>query len=182
MNTIRGTSPIRYKQNHPLTPVSRMVGDMRSSTMTTIPAVIKQPHDNSLISFEQNLPQHVPNPEERFEKFTTSLLKNKTLLVPRRLALKRQRATLESPTRKLDPIYTDTLQMELGNPDELILHTDADDDELTTMISQNVHISPTQNRMQSTSNHTSPLRGDTPHTLPTDISLLYRYVILTKMF
>lgn len=175
--TITDTSLIHStNRNYPLTPTSRMAGDMASSTITTIPAVIKHPHENSLISFEQNLPQQIPNADENFEKFTTTLLRNKTLIVPRRLALKRQRASLKSPTRKLDPIYTNTLQMELGNPDELTLHSDHDDDELTTMISQNIHLSPVQNRIQSNSNHTSPLRGDTPHTLPTDISLLYRYV------
>jgi len=175
MSTMADTSFSRYNRSRLLSPASRMVGDMATSTETIIPAILKRPHNNSAMSFEQKLPQHTPNAEENFEKFSTSLLKNKTLLVPRRLALKRQQTSFKPPKKNLEPVYSDTLQMELGNPEEFTIHNDRDDDEPNTIITQNTHLSPEQNRTQSTSNNTSLLRGDTPHTAPTDISLLYRY-------
>jgi hypothetical protein len=167
---------LRYNQSCLLSPASRMVGDMVTSSETTMPAVLKHPHDNSVMSFEHKLPYYTLNAEENFSKFSTSLLKNKTLLVPRRLALKRQQPSLKSSTKKLQPVYSDTLQMELGNPEESTVHNNRDDDEFNTTITQNIHLSSEQNRLKSTSNNTSSLlRGDTPHTAPTDISLLYRY-------
>jgi hypothetical protein len=169
----------RYNRSYVLTPSSRVNGDMAPSVVTTIPQTLKRPHDNSLVSLTQDLPYRTSNPERNFQTFSASSLKNKTLLVPTRLALKRQRATFRGPTMQFEPIQTDALQMELGNAEELTIHNDQDDDDehniITTPI---IHLSPEQNRMQSTSNHTSPLRGDTPHTAPTDISLLYRYVTL----
>jgi hypothetical protein len=176
MNTITDTSPLYITRNHSRTPVSRIIGDMATPTVTAMSSFIKRPHDNSVSSVEQNFPHRISNPQEQFENFSKSLLKNKALLVPTRLALKRQRASLIAPTKKVEPIYSDALQMELGNPEEFTLHSDQGDDELDTMISQNIHLSSEQNRMQSRSNHTSPLRGGTSHTVPTDISLMYRYV------
>jgi hypothetical protein len=176
MNTVTDTSPIRYNGSYTMTPGSQNKDHRATSTMTTMPAAIKHPHDNSAASFTQEFPQRMSNPEQKFQAFSTSLLKNKGLLVPTRLALKRQRASLKAPTMTFEPDRSDILQMELGNPDELLLHSNPDDEEHTTLVSQNTHLLSGQNGMQSTSYRSSPLRGDTPHTAPTDISLLYRYV------
>ena len=177
MNTMAETSSLRFNRSYSQSPASRLVGDMVASTVNTMPPVIRYPHMNSAITMEQNLPYRTSNPEEDFQKFSTKLLRNKTLLVPTRLALKRQRASFKSPNKRLEPMYSDTLQMELGNPEELSLRSDLDEDESKILITQNTRLSFEQNRMQSISNPSGPLREDTPHTLPTDISLLYRYLI-----
>jgi hypothetical protein len=177
MNTIKDTSSLHHNRSHLQTSSSRLIRDTGSSTLTTMLPVITHPHDNSVISMEENLPHRLLNAEENFEKFSTSLLKNKTLLVPRHLALKRQRASLKLPNQKLRPVYSDTLQMELGNPEGFLSNNDRNEGGMNTMMSQYIRLSPEKNRIQSTSNDTTPLRGDTPQTAPTDISLLYRYVI-----
>ncbi|CAF0895140.1 unnamed protein product [Rotaria sordida] len=175
MTTVTDTSNLHHNRNNVKTPTSQIIGDLKTSTKTTMPYNIKDSHHNSLVSFAQDFSQSIPNPKNNFQKFSTSLLKNKALLVPTRLALKRQRASLKPPTLKYEPVRSDTLQMELGNPEELTLHSDQDEDEHTTaMISQYMQLPKEQNRMQSTSNQSSPLREDTPHTGPTDIALLYR--------
>jgi hypothetical protein len=177
MNTIKDTSSLHHNRSHLQTSSYRFIGDTGTSTLTTMLPVITRPHDNSVISMEENLPHGPLNAEENFEKFSASLLKNKTLLVSRHLALKRQRASLKLPNRKLRPVYSDTLQMELGNPEGFLLNNDRNEGGMNTMLSQYIRLSPEQNRIQSTSNDTTPLRGDTPQTAPTDISLLYRYVV-----
>jgi hypothetical protein len=151
---------------------------MRALTDATISPINRRQHDNSVASIEHHLPpiQHVSNPKEDFEQFSNKLMKNKTLVVPRRLALKRQRAPLKPTAKKLAPLYTDSLQMELGNPEELALRSDHGEEDLKTMIS-NIHSSVDHNHSQSISNHSSPRRDETPHTVPADISLLYRYII-----
>ncbi|CAF2439667.1 unnamed protein product [Rotaria sp. Silwood2] len=175
MTAVADTSYLQHNQSNVKTPTSQAIGDLATSTKATMPFNIPESHHNSLVSFAQDLSQRIPNPKDNFQKFSTSLLKNKVLLVPTRLALKRQRASLKPPSLKHEPVFSDKLQMELGNAEELTLHSDHDEDEhSTTMISQHIQLSRERNRMQSTSNQSSPLRGDTPHTVPTDISLLYR--------
>ncbi|CAF3433769.1 unnamed protein product [Rotaria sp. Silwood1] len=175
MTTVTDTPYLHHNRSNVKTPTSQAIGDLTTSTKATMPFNIKDSHHNSLVSFTQNLSQRIPNPKDNFQKFSTSLLKNKVLLVPTRLALKRQRASLKPPTLKCEPVYSETLQMELGNPEELTSHSDHDEDEQTaTTISQHMHLSREHNRMRSTSNQSSPLRGDTPHTVPADIALLYR--------
>lgn len=182
MNTITEVSSSRGNRSCSQTSASRIIRDMATSTVTTIPQALKQPHENSVTSFEQYPEQQHPSPnsQEDFEKFTRKLLKNKSLLVPRRLALKRQRASLRPSSKHLEPLYTDTLQMELGNPGECFSRNGQYDDDLKTTVSQNLRLSSEQCRTQSLSNLSSPVREDTPHTLPTDISLLYRYFLKTN--
>lgn len=170
MNTITDTLRSRYNQSQPIAPPpTQFAGYLTESSETTIPAVTKHPHNNSVILVEPNFPRRMLKPTEDFEKFSKSLMRNKTLLVPTRLALKRQRASFKPRIKKVEPIYSNTLQMELGNPEEVTSHIDRESDEGTIIVSE-------QNQTQGTSNNTNSLRGDTPHTLPTDISLLYRYV------
>jgi len=117
----------------------------RDSTTPTRTSIIKHVHDTSLVSLAYNFASRVSRRQESYEKFSASLLKNKSLLVPTRLALKRQRAAIKSPTLQYEPVRSETFQIELGNPGDI-----------------------------TTSNHINQLREDTPHTLPKDISLLYR--------
>lgn len=176
MTTVTDTSYLHNSRQHVMTPVSRAMGDLTTSTAANMTAAIKNPHFNSLVTFGQDMSHSLPNAEDNFQKFSTTLLKNKALLVPRRLALKRQRASLRPSLKQFEPISTDTLQLELGNPDDSPLHSERDYDERMTLTSHNMRYSREMNRMHSTSNHTTPLREDTPHTLPADISLMYRYV------
>lgn len=176
MNTIAEISSSRCDRSYPQTPASKILRDMGASTVTTIPPVLKQPHDNSVNSFEQNPRQISSPPEENLDQFSKKLLKNKSLLVEARLALKRQRATLQPSARKFEPLYTDVVQMELGNPDEYLHSVSTDDEDVKAFIAQNLQPSPEQYRTQSISNQSSPVREETPHTLPADISLLYRYL------
>lgn len=177
MNTIAEIASSRGNRSYSQTPASRTLRDMGASTVTTIPPVLKHPHENSVNSFEQHHRQSPSQSEENLDQFTRRLLKNKSLLVPTRLALKRQRATVQPLTRRLEPLYSDTVQMELGNPDEYLMHNvSTDDEDLKAIMSQNIQPSPEQYRTQSISNQSSPIREETPHTLPADISLLYRYL------
>ena len=176
MNTIAEASSSRCNRSYAQTPGSRILRDVGASTVTTIPPVLKHPHDNSVNSFEHHPRQSPSQSEENLDQFTRKLLKNKSLLVPTRLALKRQRATLQPSTRRLEPLYSDTVQMELGNPDEYLMHNvSTDDEDLKAIMSENLPSPPEQYRTQSISNQSSPIREETPHTLPADISLLYRY-------
>lgn len=149
-------------------PSSRLDGDPTVSTLTSMPTALKHPHANS-IDFSE---QPTLNAVENFEKFSSCLLKNKNLLVPTRLALKRQRAGFKPPSRQIliEHVNSNTLQMELGNPDEGRTPIDYEsDDGANTLITHTDTIG-----LPSRSNQSSTSR-DTPHTAPTDISLLYRY-------
>ncbi|CAF3662217.1 unnamed protein product [Rotaria socialis] len=174
MTTKAGTSQLLNDKDHGKISTSQVIDDMAGSTLVNMPAGMKDGHPNSLVSFPQDAAQRMRNPKEDFLKFSTSLLKNKGLLVPTRLALRRQRASLKPSAMNYEPIRSDTLQMELGNPEESILHSDRVDVEHNPIVSHTLHLSREKFRMQSSSNQSSPLRGDTPHTVPTDIGLLYR--------
>lgn len=100
---------------------------------------------------------NISAPNQKFRPTTMPSLKSRNLLVATRVALRRQRAALKGPSLQYEPIRSDALQMELANPDESISESN-----YNAMISS------------SLSNHTSPLRQDTPHTAPTDISLTFR--------
>jgi hypothetical protein len=132
---------------------SRMI---RQSTTPTMASVLTHAHDNSLISLAYNFASGVTKRQENYQKFSASLLKNKSLLVPTRLAIKRQQAALQNPSLQYEPLRSETFQIELGNPTDI------------------KSTSPDYNRIKSTSHYTSQLRGDTPHTALTDISLMYR--------
>lgn len=133
---------------------SRMI---RQSTTPTMASVLTHAHDNSLISLAHNFASGVTKRQENYQKFSASLLKNKSLLVSTRLAIKRQQAALQSPSLQYEPLRSETFQIELGNPTDIKSTS-----------------SPDYNRIKSTSHYTSHLRGDTPHTALTDISLMYR--------
>ncbi len=142
-----------YDRSHLETPRSKIIGDFTTPTMSS---VMKHAHDTSLISLAHNFASQISKRQGNYKKFSSSLLKNKSLLIPTRLALKRQRAALKSPSLQYEPIRSNTFQIELGNTDE------------TTATP------PDYTRIKSTSNYTSQFREETPHTLPTDISLMYR--------
>lgn len=125
-------------------------------TTPTLTTVLTHAHDNSLVSLAHNFASQGTKRQESYHKFSASLLKNKSLLVPTRLAIKRQRAALKSPSLQYEPIHSETYQIELGNP--------------TDMISASSDF----RRVKSTSFHTSHVKEDTSHTIPTDIALLYR--------
>jgi hypothetical protein len=131
------------------------------SNMTAMTSIVKHTHENSLVTLAQDFASRTSNRSENHQAFSLSLLKNKSLLVPTRLALKRQRAALKDRSLQYEPIQSDVFQIELGNPDEVLTQKSEDDRH-----SSDYH------RIKSTS---SPSREDTPRTLPTDISLMYRY-------
>lgn len=183
MTTMGDTPNLHHGQDDTKTEMSHIIGDATGSTLVNLQNTGKNAHPNSLVSFLQDIPEHVSNPKQDVLKFSTSLLKNKALLVPTRLALRRQRPSVKASTVLSEPILSNTHQIELGNPEDLPSqndHRNTTNSELNTLGPQVLHLSREKFRMQSTSNQSSPLREDTPHTLPTDISLLYRYVI--KMY
>jgi len=147
-------SPSNFIRSPTETRKSRMI---RNSTTPTRISIVKHAHDTSLVSLAHNFAAGFSKRQENYQKFSASLLKNKSLLVPTRLALKRQRAALKSPTLQYEPIRSETFQIELGNSDDTTIRS-----------------SPEPHRIKSTSNYISLLREDTPHTLPKDISLMYR--------
>jgi hypothetical protein len=123
---------------------SKIHEDIPRPTRTSI---LKHVHDNSLITLAHNFAYQASKRQANYQKFSASLLKNKTLLVPTRLALKRQRAAFKSPTLQYEPIQSETFQIELGNSNNIPSSED--------------------HRIKSTSIHTN-------HTTPNDISLMYR--------
>jgi hypothetical protein len=157
--------PSHYLRSRTVTPRSKIISALATSTMTTMAPAVKHAHDTSLVTLAQDFAHQISKHEEKYEKFSASFLKNKSLLVPTRLALKRQRAALKAPSLQYEPIQSETYQIELGNPDDIVTQDD-----------YHRTISAEENRIKSTSTRLSPLRGDTPHTLPTDISLMYKYV------
>ena len=146
-------SPSNYNRNRLETAKSKLIENVTTPTMSS---VMKHAHDTSLITLAHNFASRLTKREENYQKFSASLLKNKSLLVPTRLALKRQRAALKSPSLQYEPLRSESFQIELGNFDQTTAPT------------------PEYIRTKSTTNSTSQLREDTPHTLPTDISLMYR--------
>jgi hypothetical protein len=143
-----------YIRSRAITAKSNLMGNV--STPTVI-SERKHAHETSLVSFGHHPPSRRSKRPETFQKFSASLLKNKTLLVPTRLALRRQRAALKSPSLQHEPIQSETFQIVLGNP--------TDQDERT---------SPEYRQIKSASNSTSQHKEDLSHPLPTDISLMYK--------
>lgn len=150
---VREFLPSNYNSNRLETPKSKIIGDFNAPTMSS---VMKHAHDNSLISLAHNFASRLSKREANYRKFSESLLKNKSLLVPTRLALKRQRAALKSPSLQYEPIRSAAYQIELGNSEEA------------------TSPSPEYIRAKSTTNSSSHGRDDTPQALPADISLMYR--------
>ena len=74
------------------------------STMTTMTPIIKHAHENSLVSLAHDFAHRGTKRDENYQAFSASLLKNKSLLVPTRLALKRQRAALKDRSLQYEPI------------------------------------------------------------------------------
>ncbi|CAF1116969.1 unnamed protein product [Rotaria sordida] len=146
---------------------SKIIHDLGTSTLTTMTPITKHVHNISLVTLAQNFAHRVSKRQENYQKFSASLLKNKTLLVPTRLALKRQRAAFRSPLLQYEPVRSERFQIELGNLDNTIIQNHRDDTRPTTTPEDD-------NRIRSTSNQTNSLREDTPHILPTDISLMYK--------
>jgi len=147
------SSPSNYYGSRIQTARSRIIGNVPTPTMSS---VIKYAHDTSLVSLAHNFASDISRRQGNYQRFSASLLKNKSLLVPTRLALKRQRAALKSPALQYEPLQSETFQIELGNPDE----------PTATSLGHN--------RIRSTLNYTNQLREETSQTLPIDISLMYR--------
>jgi hypothetical protein len=163
MISITNSSPSNNIRSRTVTARSRSMGDLATPTITPIR---NHPHDISLVSFAHNFVSRTSKRRESYQKFSASLLKNKSLLVPTRLALKRQQAALKSPTLLYEPIRSDTFQIELGNPSDI---TTQNDQQYTKAISSE------HNQIKSTSNYNSgQVKEDIPYTLPTDILLMYR--------
>lgn len=89
-----------------------------SAATSRVTSVLRHAHDTSLISLAQNFASQTTKRENAYGNLSSSLLKNKNLLVPTRLALKRQRAAMRSPLLQYEPIQSETYQIELGNTNE----------------------------------------------------------------
>ena len=122
---------------------------------------MQRTRDAGLVPSAHDLSSRSLNAEENYQRFSGMLLKNKSLLVPTRLALKRQRATLKGLDWQTRSAPLDGLQMELGNSDEFFVDLD-DEDEAE------------QERRPAQPRHTTPLSMVIPRTAPTDMSLLHK--------
>ncbi|CAF1362064.1 unnamed protein product [Adineta steineri] len=136
---------------------------MAKLTVQTILPDMKHTHYNSIESPIYRFPRHLLQYEE---KVSTVTLKDKGLLVPARLALKRQRGSLKPATMKTEAIDSSAFQIELGHTEDFDLQNSEDFDK--------------HHAMQSTPFHPNSVRGDTPHTQATDISVMYREKPLTS--
>ena len=181
MITVLDPLTLRYHTNQLQLPRSRLTEERTSPTCTTMPSALRRPHAASLISTAFDVPSPRSDPEKNYQLFSKSLLKNKSLLVPRRLALKRQRGPLKGPVKAYGPVKLDLLQMELGNPEEYLLQWDSyddeqddEDDEQIRKVSPRLNVSPEKKQNELSSQYSSPLRVTTPHTAPADISMLFK--------
>ena len=73
---------------------------------------------------------------------------------------------MKGPSLYYEPIRSETFQMELGNREDPVPV-----DERQTVANQ---------RIRSSSRHSTPVRVETARTVPTDISLMYRYVCVHR--
>jgi len=151
---------------------------MKTLAVKNISPTRKNVHDNSLATFAQDVPPRIQIPEQKLLKFSTTSLKDRALLVPTRLALKRQRPPIKPPTIKHESVNSDTFQIELGHLEESTTHRVQDYDKYHSLMSQNTPFYPEQ----STAFHLNSARGDTPYTAATDISLMYRYVKIEAFY
>jgi hypothetical protein len=151
---------------------------MKTLAVKNISPTTKNVHDNSVASFAQDLPPRIQIPEQKLLKFSTTSLKDRALLVPTRLALKRQRPPIKPPTIKHESVNSDTFQIELGHLEESTTHRVQDYDKYHSLMSQNTPFYPEQ----STAFHPNSARVDTPYTAATDISLMYRYVKIEAFY
>ncbi|CAF1162348.1 unnamed protein product [Rotaria sp. Silwood1] len=167
MTDVTQPLPSRYTRSRTATAKVKVINDLAASTVTTITPMVKRAHDISLVTLAQDFAYRVSKRQENYQKFSASLLKNKSLLVPTRLALKRQRAAFKGPSLQYEPIRSEKFQIELGSLNDERGQSNRIDTRQTTTPEDD-------NRIKSTSNQTSSLREGTPHTIPTDISLMYR--------
>lgn len=172
MITISEPAALRFHSQTNLLPKSRMTDERTPTTMTTMPSDLRRPHAPSLISTSTDYRSRSNHPGDNYYSFTRSTLKNKSFLVPTRLALKRQRASLKDPLRPIEPIQPHSLQMELGNPDDILIRwsppSQTTDHEIQTEFSAE------QNHLQHSSHFPGPLRMNTPYNAPADIALLLK--------
>ena len=172
MLTISEPAMLRFHSQTNLLPKSRLTDERTATTMTTLPSELRRPHAPSLVSMSTESPRQPNRPGDNFYSFTLSTLKNKSFLVPTRLALKRQRASLKDPVRAFVPLQSESLQLELGNPDDFLIRwsppSQTEEDEMR------LEFSPEQQRLQHSSQCPGPLRMNTPFNAPADISLLYK--------
>ena len=86
-------------------------------TKIIVPTV-KNTHDNSTSSFLNDFTHHTTTDEPKLRKISTISLKDRGLLVPARLALKRQRPMLKLPVTKPELDDSDGFQIELGRTED----------------------------------------------------------------
>ena len=173
MITITEPSALRYHSPNTRLPKSRMTDARTATTVTTLPSELRHPHPSSLVSTPSDYLQRPIQPAENYHLFSRTMLKNKSLLVPTRLALKRQRASIKAPLRALESVESQSFQMELGNPDELLIHWNSQQDEPTEE-DPPAGFSPEHQTFQNSSHFRGPLRVNTPYNAPADIALLYK--------
>ncbi|CAF2585624.1 unnamed protein product [Rotaria sp. Silwood2] len=159
--------PSRYIRGRTATAKVKVIHELAGSTLTTMTPITKRAHNISLVTLAQDFAHRVSKRQENYQKFSSSLLKNKSLLVPTRLAIKRQRAAFKGPSLQYEPVRSEKFQMELGSLVDTTEQIYRGDTRQTTTPEED-------NRIKSTSIPTSSLREDTPHTNPADISLMYR--------
>lgn len=152
----------------------RTRADLTGSTMTTTALdTIHRAHPTSLASVSPDETDRFLKLEENIRKQPLIFIRDRNLLVAQRLALKRQRAAVKAPSLQFHPVRSDSYQLELSTADEEKFLSDQQDQ--TNAITPGLSdLKDEVNRAATHSLRTTPFRGDTPHTVPTDISVRYR--------
>ncbi|CAF3800127.1 unnamed protein product [Rotaria socialis] len=166
MTRVAEPLPSKYLRSRTATAKLKHTIDLAVPTMTTMTPVVKDVHNISLVTLAQDFAYQVSKRQGNYQKFSETLLKNKSLLVPRRMAVKRQRAGFKGPSLQYEPVRSENYQIELGNSTDTTAQTNRNESRPTT--------SPEDTQNQTSSHRTSSLREETPHALPSDISLMYR--------
>ncbi|CAF0791762.1 unnamed protein product [Adineta ricciae] len=130
---------------------------MAKVAIKTIVPAVKNTHDNSTSSSLNDFAHHTTTNEPKLRKISTTSLKDKGLLVPARLALKRQRPMLKLPVTKPELDDSDGFQIELGRTEDFEPENSQE-----------------RKRLQTTPHNLNSARECTPYTIATDISVRYK--------
>ena len=168
MTTVEESVASNHEPNPNRTKKATARVDPTASTLTTTLAqTLNRPHPSSLASVTPDETDRFLQREETSRKHQLLLTKDRNLLVQRRLALKRQRAAIRGPSLHYEPVRSESYQMELGNA-ELDQASNEQEDQ------QTVTTPGLSDFKHGLSNMTTTNRGETPHSVPTDIGLRYR--------
>jgi hypothetical protein len=159
--------------NFDIQPVNTSVNNADKET-TASPTMMCS-HMISFVSTTTDLAQINSKYDDNNHLLSTLSLKDKSLLVPARLAIKRQRKSIRNDRKYVQqPIVQDLFQIELGEIDQNLVHPYADYSKKHTNELIGSNTTREKHRRYLSAYPSSAVRVNTSYSTPRDISLLYR--------